>query len=169
MSTSLNTPRTILGLDPGFERIGYGFIECTGPKDQLLSYGCITTPKNIPFAERLNTIGHELEALLSQYKPAVAGIEKLFFFNNAKTAIDVSQARGVLLLTLVRAAIPIIELTPLQVKQATTGFGAADKKQVGHMVATLLKLPEIPKPDDAADALAVALCASRMNPSLLTR
>lgn len=151
----------IIGIDPGFDRMGYGLVSSDGLHETLLSYGCVTTPKSESLDERLLVLSEKLDAVLLEGKPECAGVEKLYFSSNAKTAMDVGQARGVILLALKKRGIRIIELTPLQVKQAVCGWGKADKRQVQSMVKTLLKIDHIPKPDDAADALAIALCASR--------
>lgn len=152
---------TILGVDPGSERTGYGVV-IKKPRAQLqhITYGCITTPRSKTRAERLLVLEKELTALLSHYKPDVAAVESLFFFKNMKTVMPVSEARGVILLTLAKKKLPIYEFSPLQVKMAIAGYGRADKKQVGRMVKEILRLDEIPKPDDAADGLAIAIACS---------
>lgn len=152
----------ILGIDPGYGITGYAFVQEDQPQSfTVLNYGVITTPADIPFVERLKIITQDLRTLIERYQPTVAGIEQIYFYNNAKTAIDVGQARGAMLVTLTEHAIPIIELTPLQVKQGLTGDGTADKQQVQKMVTMLLHLPSIPQPDDAADALAIALVTAQ--------
>ncbi len=150
----------ILGIDPGIGRTGWGVIKKNGSKLEAVAYGCIETAVNSPAAERLEYLFGELNRVVSSYKPSVAGIESLIFNTNAKTAMAVGQARGVLLLALVKAGVEIREFTPLQVKQAVTGYGRAEKLQVQKMVKTLLHLEKVPKPDDAADALAVAICTA---------
>ena len=155
----------ILGLDPGTAIVGWGVID-TGPKNDVskakcLAYGCITTDKDMPASKRLVAIGSGLEALLKEYTPELASIEKLFFTNNQTTAMPVSQARGVLLYVLELQGVPTVEFTPLQIKQALTGYGRADKSQMQQMVKLILKLPGIPKPDDAADGLAIAVTAAQ--------
>lgn len=150
----------ILGIDPGTAITGFGLIETTKGELSLLNYGVITTSKNEKDEERLIRIHAELKDLLSEYKPDAVAIEKLFFFKNPKTVMPVSQARGVMLLTIAKENIPIFEFTPLQVKTATTGYGRATKNQVQEMVKNLLDLEKIPRPDDAADALAIAICYS---------
>jgi crossover junction endodeoxyribonuclease RuvC len=150
----------ILGIDPGTATVGWGVIEKNGAVITLLGYGHISTDKKTPFGKRLLEISDDLNVLITKYAPEEAAIEELFFYNNQKTAIDVAQARGAILLTLERFSITVAGYTPLEVKQALTNYGRADKKQVQDMVKLLLKLPEIPKPDDAADALAIALCHS---------
>jgi crossover junction endodeoxyribonuclease RuvC len=149
----------ILGIDPGTAIIGYGLIK----KDReisLLDYGCITTSKELTSAERLKELHTKLEKIIKKYKPDIAAVEDIFFFKNLKTAIKVSQARGVILLAAAQQKIPVFEYTPLQIKQAITTYGRAEKIQVQKMVKLLLNLKEIPKPDDAADALAVAICCA---------
>ncbi len=152
----------ILGIDPGFESIGYGTISENAGKLTALTYGCLHTKATTPFSRRLSQIFNDVTGLIADLAPDAVGVEKLFFEKNTKTAIEVSHARGVILLAIERAGIPLVECTPLQVKLASTGYGKADKRQVQKMVTALLSLKEIPKPDDIADALAVALCASTM-------
>lgn len=148
----------ILGIDPGYATIGYGVMEFKNTKYTPIRYGAIiTSPKN-EFSERLESIFNELESIIKLYKPDVSSIEKLYFQNNHKTAIDVAQARGVILLAMQKYKIPIYEYTPLQVKTAVTGYGKAQKPQIMLMTQRLLRLKEIPKPDDTADALALAIC-----------
>ncbi len=149
---------TILGIDPGTATTGWGVIREVDGDCQLVAYGAIETSKNKTNVNRLKEIANDLETLIATYKPDEAGIEDLFFCNNVTTAIKVAQARGVMLLVCGRAKLPIGEYTPLQVKQALTGYGRADKAQVQQMVKEFLRLKKIPKPDDAADALAVAIC-----------
>ena len=156
----------ILGIDPGYAIVGIGVIRYEGNKFRILEYDAITTPAGIPAPMRLKHIYEQINAYLDKYKPDAVAIEELFFNNNAKTAIAVGQARGVLLLAAANRGIPICEYTPLQIKQAVTGYGRADKTQMQQMVKMLLNLNHIPKPDDAADALAVAICHAhsyRMN------
>jgi crossover junction endodeoxyribonuclease RuvC len=154
--------RVFLGIDPGYGICGYAFIKEDGQDFKVLNYGVITTEKNSEFIPRLLTIAQDLQHLIDRYAPDIAGVEKLFFFKNAKTAMDVGQARGVILLKLVENSIPIVEITPLQVKQGITGHGRADKQQIQRMVQSILKLHELPTPDDAADALAVALVTAQI-------
>jgi crossover junction endodeoxyribonuclease RuvC len=152
----------ILGIDPGFATVGWGVIEKKGTESTVVAYGHISTDKKTLFSKRLLEISIDLTAIIEKYAPEEASIEELFFYNNQKTAIDVAQARGAILLTLEHFSITVAGYTPLEVKQALTNYGQADKKQMQDMVKLLLKLPEIPKPDDTADALAIALChASR--------
>lgn len=148
----------ILGIDPGFARLGYGVIDYTLGKYKVLEYGTISTPAHTELAERLKKINFDLNEVISKYKIDVASIEELFFNTNSKTAIHVAEARGVILYTLCAAGIEICEYTPLQVKQALVGYGRADKLQVMEMVKKNLKLKTMPKLDDTADALALAIC-----------
>lgn len=149
----------ILGIDPGTAIIGYGLIK-KNEELELIKYGCIETAKSMPSAERLKKIYNQLNKLIKKYKPDIVAVEDIFFFKNLKTVISVSQARGVILLTAINSNIPISEFTPLQIKQAITGYGRAEKIQVQKMVKILLNLKKIPKPDDAADALATAICCA---------
>ena len=153
----------ILGIDPGYAIVGIGLIEYKGNKFRVLEYNAITTPAGMPTVERLKKIYTEITSYLIKYDPDAIAIEELFFNSNQKTAINVAQARGVLLVACANANIPIYEYTPLQVKQAVTGYGRAEKKQIQQMVKTLLNLNAIPKPDDAADALAIAICHAHSN------
>lgn len=148
----------ILGIDPGTATVGWGMIEVTNGKPHVVAYGHIATEKSLPMPKRLQEIRNDLTALLKQYQPDRAAVEQLFFFKNQKTIISVAEARGIILLTLSDFSLKIAEYTPLQVKQSLTNYGRADKHQMQHMTQKLLGLKEIPKPDDAADALALALC-----------
>jgi len=148
----------VLGLDPGLATLGYGLVKGDGYILELVAYGVVRTPAKTPLAERLMQLHHELSSIIVQHHPDVAAVEELFFSTNARTAIIVGEARGVTLLTVAEAGVPIVEYTPLQVKQAITGYGQADKPQMQQMVRLLLGLNEIPHPDDAADALAVSIC-----------
>jgi len=151
-----NKPKIIMGIDPGFATVGYGFI--THEKEpRLISCGCIETKPKTDFKERLNIIYQELSQLIKKYKPDFVGIEKLYFCKNVKTAMDVGHARGVIILTLSQHKLPIYEFTPLQIKQAITSYGKADKNQMKEMVKIILKLKQVPKKDDTADALSTAL------------
>ena len=150
----------ILGIDPGTASTGFGLIEKNKSNLRLLKYGCIKTSVKLSTAERLNKLHKELGSLIKKSKPDITAVEDIFFFKNLKTAIKVSQARGVILLTIAKAKIPVNEYTPLQIKQAVACYGRAEKVQVQKMVKYLLNLKEIPKPDDAADALAVAICCA---------
>ena len=147
----------ILGIDPGIGRIGWGIIEARSSQLEARNYGCLETQAARAVGERLVQIHSFLEELIQKEKPEQASIEELFFNTNAKTAFIVGQARGVILLTLAQNNIPVTIYTPLQVKIAVSGYGRAEKQQIGQMVKTLLHLPSIPKPDDTADALAIAL------------
>jgi crossover junction endodeoxyribonuclease RuvC len=149
----------ILGIDPGTAQVGYGIIKKQSEL-KAVDYGCIKTSPSFSTAERLKQTHQEITKLIKKHKPNIIAIEDIFFFKNLKTAIKVSQARGVALLTASQMKIKVAEYTPLQVKQAVTSYGRADKAQVQKMVKILLKLKEIPKPDDAADALAVAICCA---------
>lgn len=148
----------ILGIDPGTAITGFGVIEVNGSKSGLIGAGVIRTPADQDLSERLYTIYAELKQLIEEFKPAQMAVEQLYFAANVKTAISVSHARGVVLLLAAQHRLPLGEYTPLEIKQAITGYGRADKQQMQAMVMRLLELSEIPKPDDAADALAVALC-----------
>ncbi len=150
----------ILGIDPGFARTGWGVIESTGSCVKMKAYGCLETDKDLNFSHRLEYLHIELTKIIKKYKPDLVGVEELFFCANVKTALNVGQARGVVLLTLRLNKLPFLEFTPLQIKQAISGYGKADKKQVQQMVKMIFNLEKIPKPDDAADALAVAFCAA---------
>lgn len=151
----------ILGLDPGFARTGFAILDVQGQNMKVVEYGCIeTSAKGNKFVERLSCLAKEVRSLIKKNKPDVVAVEELFFFKNLKTAINVAQARGALLLIAEEAGLPIVELTPLQVKQSLTGYGRAEKGQIQRMVQAVLKLKEIPKPDDAADALAIAVAGA---------
>ena len=159
----------ILGIDPGYAIVGYGGIEYYNNKYHTLGYGAIITKPSQSFDLRLELIFCEINTILDKCKPDVVAIEKLYFQNNQKTAIDVAQARGVILLAVRLKNVPIYEYTPLQVKTAVTGYGKAKKPQVMEMTRRLLKLEKVPKPDDTADALAVALCHIQANGSGIRR
>lgn len=148
----------ILGIDPGFATIGWGLVQKNDGVLSVLEYGHITTSKNRSFEDRLWEIYKDLGQIIEKYQPDEAAVEELFFYNNQKTGIQVAQARGVILLTLMKYRVTVAGYTPLEVKQALTNYGAADKRQVQEMVKILLHLQSIPKPDDTADALALALC-----------
>ncbi|MEX2144964.1 MAG: crossover junction endodeoxyribonuclease RuvC [Candidatus Spechtbacterales bacterium] len=155
-----NTEKIILGIDPGTATMGYGIIKKTGSDIKCLSYGTLTTDAGIPEHIRLKNLYAGINKLLKKHKPDIIAVENIFYFKNQKTVIHVSQARGVALLIAAQRAKEYFSFTPLQIKQAVTGYGRADKKQVQTMVKTLLRLDEVPKPDDAADALAVAICCA---------
>lgn len=148
----------ILGIDPGFGRVGYGVIQYVKNKYHVLEFGCITTEANSNFPSRLNKIELDIEEILKRYKIDVASIEDLYFNTNSKTAIKVAQARGVILNCLYKNGIEIFEYTPLQAKMAIVGYGRADKNQVKEMVKKFLNLEQMPKLDDTTDALAIAIC-----------
>lgn len=148
----------ILGIDPGIAIVGYSIVECNGNKFRAIDYGCIKTESNLLFPERIKIIYDRLIEIIEKYKPDDLAVEELFFNKNVKTAIKVGQARGVEILAAVNQGLEIYEYTPLQIKQAVVGYGRADKNQVQEMVKILLNLKEKPKPDDVADALAVAIC-----------
>jgi crossover junction endodeoxyribonuclease RuvC len=150
--------RIALGIDPGTAIVGYAVVMARGSDLQLLVCDVITTPAKMPLAERLQIIYAGLSTIVATYKPQEAAMEALFFAKNARTAMTVGQARGVAMLALANGGLSIAEYTPKQVKQAVTGYGGADKCQVGEMVRVLLNLPAVPKPDDAADAAAIAIC-----------
>ncbi|MGN1222135.1 MAG: crossover junction endodeoxyribonuclease RuvC [Christensenellales bacterium] len=156
----------ILGIDPGYAIVGFGVIEKIGSNIKVIDYGVITTPKEDNMPKRLNDIYDSLCALIDKYKPDCMALEELFFQNNQKTAIAVAQARGVIELAGMKKIGRLYEYTPLQIKQALTGVGRAEKKQVQYMVKAILGLNSIPKPDDAADALAVAITHSQTNQTL---
>ena len=148
----------VLGFDPGTATTGYGVVEGRGSRLYHIAHGVITTPAKTFFADRLKTIYEEATRLLDLYQPDAVSIEKLFFKQNVTTGITVAQARGVLALAAVQAGKPIGEFSPTEAKMAVTGYGKADKRQVQEMIKMLLKLDEIPRPDDAADALGLAIC-----------
>ena len=159
----------ILGIDPGVAIVGFGVVDSEGGTQRMVQYGAINTPANTPLATRLVQIEQDLMELLDQFKPDEVAIEELFFSKNITTGIAVAHARGVILATVEKAGIPLYEYTPMQVKQAVVGYGLAEKNQVMDMTKRLLKLRSIPKPDDAADALAIAICHARSATSLLRR
>ena len=159
----------ILGIDPGVAIVGFGVVDSEGGTQRMVQYGAINTPANTPLAARLVQIEQDLMELLQQFKPDEVAIEELFFSKNITTGIAVAHARGVILATVEKAGIPLYEYTPMQVKQAVVGYGLAEKNQVMDMTKRLLKLRSAPKPDDAADALAIAICHARSATSLLRR
>ncbi len=158
----------ILGIDPGYGIVGYGVIESDGYNLKVIDYGVITTPKEDSLPVRLNIIADCLTELIKSFKPDQIAIEELFYFKNQKTIIPVAEARGVIVHICGKLCDSVYEYTPLQVKQALTGQGRAEKAQIQYMVKTLLGLEKIPKPDDAADALAIAICHSQINYQLNT-
>ena len=148
----------ILGIDPGYAIVGYGVVDCQNNRFTPVGFGAITTKAGTPFGDRLAAIYHDMIAVIDKYKPEHLAIERLYFNTNTTTAIDVAQARGVILLAAHEKGVGVFEYTPLQVKQAITGYGKAEKQQVMEMVKSFLALKSIPKPDDTADALALAVC-----------
>jgi len=152
---------TILGIDPGIADTGYGIIEKKSGKFIFVECGTIKTSSKQELPQRLENLYKDLTTIIKKYKPKQIGVEELFFAKNAKTAITVSHARGVILLVAKQAKAEIREFTPLQIKQALTGYGRAEKNQIQQMVKTILNLDKIPKPDDAADALAIAICSAQ--------
>ena len=156
----------ILGIDPGYAIVGYGVIDYQNTRFSVVDYGAILTDAGVPFNERIEKIYDEAFALMQTWKPDVMAIEKLFYNTNAKTVIDVGQARGVLILAAQKNRLSIAEYTPLQVKQSVVGYGRAEKKQVQEMTKMILNLEKIPKPDDTADALAMAICHAHASGSL---
>lgn len=154
----------ILGIDPGYAITGWGVIDATGSRLTVVAAGAITTPADQPFAARLQTLAAGLAELFSNHHPEVVAIEELFFAQNTTTALNVAHARGVILLAAANASVTIREYKPTQVKQAITGYGHADKQQMQRMIQTILGLAEIPKPDDVADALAVAVAGVQPPP-----
>ena len=159
----------ILGIDPGYGITGFGLIESNRGSAQLLKCGAITTPAGADFSARLEMIYEDMRRLLEMAKPEAVAIEELFFGHNVTTAIGVAQSRGVILLAIRQAGLPIFEYKPMQVKQAVVGYGNATKHQVQDMTKRLLHLQAMPKPDDAADAIAIALCHARSSTSLLAQ
>lgn len=157
----------ILGIDPGYAIVGYGVINYEANRFQVLDYGAITTPAGMPFVKRLDVIDRDLNMIFEKYHPQAMAIEKLFYNTNAKTVIDVAQARGVTVLAAYRNKAEIFEYTPLQVKQSVVGYGRAEKKQVQEMTRVILNLEKVPKPDDTADALAMAICHAHSSGSLM--
>ena len=153
----------VVGFDPGLATLGYGVLEKNGNITKMLDYGVVLTPKEENLAVRLTMLEEGVKKIIETFKPDEIAIEELFFAKNVKTAIAVAHARGVVLLTATKYCGKIFEYTPLQIKQALTGYGRADKNQIQQMVKTTLRLKGIPRPDDAADALAVALCHAQTN------
>jgi len=148
----------VLGVDPGTAALGWGIVERTGSDLRAIDYGCVHTSADAALPQRLLTIHTEVTELIETHSPDVIAVERLFFSRNAQSAFGVGQARGVVLLAAAQAGIPVREATPNEIKMAVTGYGAADKEQVGRMVAVILKLDEVPTPDDTSDALAAAIC-----------
>ena len=159
----------VLGIDPGFAIVGFGLVQSEKGRQRLLQYGVITTPAGAPFEQRLLDIDRDFNELLEKFRPDCIAVEELFFNTNVTTGINVAQARGVIIMEAAKHGVPVYEYTPLQVKQAVVGYGRAEKNQVMQMTTRLLGLDKVPKPDDAADAIAIALCHARSSTSLLTR
>ncbi|MCL2086990.1 MAG: crossover junction endodeoxyribonuclease RuvC [Oscillospiraceae bacterium] len=148
----------IIGIDPGYATVGFGIIDSVKTKLTTVAYGAVTTRANTPFESRLLEIYDDITGILDSYKPNFAAIERLYFTTNQKTAIEVAHARGVIILAAKQRGLKIFEYTPLQVKQSVTGYGKAAKRQVQELTKRILNLSVLPKPDDAADALAIAIC-----------
>ena len=159
----------ILGIDPGFAIVGWGIVDFVGSCFKVIAYGSIQTPATMPIEQRLSAIYDELSSLIDKFSPEAMAVEELFFNTNITTGIKVAQARGVIILAAQKKGVPISEYTPLQVKQAVTGYGRAEKKQVITMVTMLLGLESPPKPDDTADALAIAVCHAHTGGSRLAK
>lgn len=159
----------ILGIDPGYAIVGYGVLEYKNNHFKTIDYGAITTEAGTDFNRRLEIVYDELSALMEKYKPDAMSVEKVFYNSNAKTVIDVSQARGVIMLAAQKHKIPVFEYTPLQVKQSVVGYGRAEKKQIQEMIKRILFLEKVPKPDDTADALAMAVCHAHTSGSVMGR
>ena len=159
----------ILGIDPGVATIGFGVIRAQRGQNTLIQYGVITTPPGIPLSNRLLQISNDMEELIHTFHPDEMAVEELFFTKNITTGIAVAHGRGVLLYTAEKLHLPVYEYTPMQIKQAVVGYGLAEKRQVMDMTRRLLKLKAVPRPDDAADALAIAICHARSATSLLRR
>lgn len=157
----------ILGIDPGYGTTGFGLITSERGQYGLLQYGVITTPSTLPFPQRLEVLYDDMCRLIEVTKPEVVAVEELFWGHNITTGIGVSHGRGVILLAIQKAGLPLFEYTPMQVKQAVVGYGKADKRQVMDMTRRLMKMDKMPRPDDAADAIAIALCHARSATSLL--
>ncbi|MCF0137475.1 MAG: crossover junction endodeoxyribonuclease RuvC [Oscillospiraceae bacterium] len=159
----------ILGIDPGLAIVGFSIVDTEKNKMKLVTCGIISTPAHTSLSCRLDRIYDDMTELIRQFSPDVISVEELFFNTNITTGISVSHARGVILLAAYKSGVPVFEYTPLQVKQAVAGYGKADKKQVIEMVKRILSLPAAPKPDDAADAVALAICHARSSTSLLNK
>lgn len=159
----------ILGIDPGVATIGFGLVEADRAQVHMVTYGAITTPAGLPLSRRLYQIDRDMEELIGKLRPDVMAVEELFFNTNITTGIAVAHGRGVILCAAERCGVPLYEYTPGQVKLAVTGYGKAEKRQVMDMTRRLLHLKAVPRPDDAADALALALCHTRSSTSQLPR
>ena len=159
----------VLGIDPGYAIVGWGVVEYISNRFAPIGYGAVITEKDTPFEQRLVEIYESVFDICKRYQPEALSIEKLYYQHNQTTVIGVAEARGVILLAAAQCGVPIYEYTPMQVKQAVVGYGRAEKKQVIEMVKRILNLPSAPKPDDAADAVALAICHARSSTSLLSR
>lgn len=159
----------ILGIDPGIATVGFGVVDSERGRQKFISCGVVTTPPGIPLSERLEQIYSDLGELIRSFAPDAVAVEELFFNTNITTGIAVAHGRGIILLAARHAGVPIFEYTPLQVKQAVVGYGRADKRQVIDMVKRILNMRAAPKPDDAADAVAIALCHARSATSLINQ
>ena len=159
----------VLGIDPGYAIVGWGVVDYAGNRFAPVDFGAVCTDAGVPFERRLDEVYAGVKEVIERTQPEVLAIEKLFYQHNQTTVIGVAEARGVILLAAAQAGLPIYEYTPMQVKQAVVGYGLAEKKQVMDMVKRLLKLKAVPRPDDAADALAIAICHARSATSLLSR
>ena len=159
----------VLGIDPGYAIVGWGVVDYTGNRFAPVDFGAVCTDAGVPFERRLDEVYAGVKEVIERTQPEVLAIEKLFYQHNQTTVIGVAEARGVILLAAAQCGVPIYEYTPMQVKQAVVGYGLAEKKQVMDMVKRLLKLKAVPRPDDAADALAIAICHARSATSLLSR
>ena len=157
----------VLGIDPGIATVGFGVVDSRAGRQTYVACGTINTPAHTPLSNRLDQIYRDMEELISAFRPDVISVEELFFNTNITTGISVAHGRGVILLAAFRCGVPVREYTPSQVKQAVVGYGKAEKRQVIAMVSRILNMPSPPKPDDAADALALALCHARSATSLL--
>lgn len=157
----------ILGIDPGFERLGCAVLKKTPNKEELIYSTCLISDKKLPHEKRLLFLGEKLEEIIKKHKPDILAIEKIFFAKNQKTAIKVSEAKGMILYAAAQEKIPVIEFNPLEIKIAMTGYGRADKKQVQEMAMKILNIKKIPKYDDETDAIAVCLTASAHNPQVI--
>ena len=159
----------ILGIDPGIATVGFGVVDFTNNKFKTIDYGAVITKPGIPFPRRLEQVYDGITQLCIKYRPDAMSVEELFFNTNVKTAIAVGHARGVIILAAKKSLVSVYEYTPLQVKQAVVGYGRAEKKQVQEMVKVILNLTSVPKPDDTADALALAICHAHSTGSLLSK
>lgn len=158
MASRVDPHHTALGIDPGTARTGYGLVRESDRGMEAVAYGVFTTPADWPLPRRMQSLHRQLQELIALHEPSTAAVEKLFFQKNVRTAMSVGQARGVILLALAEAGLEVGEYSPREVKLAVTGYGAAEKRQIQEMVRSLLGLPQRPEPDDAADALAIAIC-----------